>query len=273
MPDQTKNILFIGDVVGEDGLHLVLDLLPRICLDYHIDCTIANGENVNKGKGLTQRQAKQMFDGGIAVITSGNHIWSTRSEVSALEKLDYVLRPFNYPVNTPGNGIFSFELQDGTEITVVNLQGRSFMYPIDCPFQAADAILSDMHSRSSNLIIDMHAESTAEKQALAYYLDGRVTAVIGTHTHVQTSDERILSGGTGYITDAGMTGPSGGIIGMDVNTAIKRFKYQTPFYYKIAGGETRFNGVVLQIDKKTHKTCSIQRLNFSKAEYNGRKTH
>jgi metallophosphoesterase (TIGR00282 family) len=268
-----KNILFIGDIVGEEGMHLVLDLLPRIKYDYKTDCVIANGENVNKGKGLTQKQAQELNKSGIAVITSGNHIWSTRNEIAAIEKCDYVLRPHNYPDDNPGKGVFSFEFTDKTKITVINLQGRSFMYPIDCPFRAADEIISGLSQQSPVIIIDLHAESTAEKQAFAYYVNGRVSAVIGTHTHVQTADERILSGGTGYITDAGMTGPNESVIGMDVDTAIKRFKYQTPFYYKQAIGDLRFNGVLLRIDEKSTKTSDIQRLNFSKAEYDGRKTN
>jgi metallophosphoesterase (TIGR00282 family) len=265
-----KNILFIGDIVGEGGMYLVLDLLPRIMRDFEIDFVIANGENLNKGKGLSVKQANQLHEGGVSAITTGNHIWSNKADNSAYQKLPFVLRPYNYPQENPGNGYFTTKMADGTLITVINLQGRSFMFPIDCPFAAADDLIGRLKENPQISIIDLHAESTAEKQAFARYVDGGVSAVLGTHTHVQTADECVFQKGTGYITDVGMTGPFESVIGMEIDTAVKRFRYQTPFYYKLAEGDLRFNGVLITVNENTYKTISIERLNFSKTEYNGR---
>jgi len=264
------NVLFIGDIIGRDGANLMLDLLPRLKNNYNIDLAIANGENVNNGKGLKTKDAILFNDSGIDVITSGNHIWDNKKDSAIHANLPFVLRPLNYPELNPGNGFYTIKIKNNVEITVVNLQGRSFMYPIDCPFTAADKLLSEIKNKKSIVIIDLHAESTAEKQAFGMYLDGRVAAVIGTHTHVQTADERIFARGTGYITDVGMTGPYNSVIGMDSETAIKRFIYQTPFYFKTGIGDLRLNAVIIKINEKTGKTTNIERLNFSKAEYNAK---
>jgi len=263
-------ILFIADIVGEQGLDLALDLLPRLRNDHAIDFVIANGENIKNGKGLNVQILQRMEDAGIDVVTSGNHIWDGKSDTQIFDRSNILLRPHNYPKINPGTGVITKVLKSGNSVTVVNLQGRSFLTPIDCPFESIDRILDEPDIKNNICIVDFHAESTAEKQALGWHLAGRVTAVIGTHTHVQTADERILDGGTAYITDAGMTGPSDSIIGMDKSTAIKRFRHQTPFYYKIAQGNVSLNGVLITIDGKKLKAKSIKRLNFSKAEYNGR---
>jgi len=266
-------VLFIGDIVGEDGLHLSLDLIPRIRHDYKVDFIIANGENIRYGKGITASSITLLQKAHVNVITSGNHIWENRKEKQIFEKFPWVLRPHNYPAQNFGNGVFRTVIQNTLGITVINIQGRSFMAPIDCPFKSMDDLLRGVTQKQEIIIVDMHAESTAEKQALAWYLDGRVSAVIGTHTHVQTADERILPKGTGYITDAGMTGPFDSVIGMNKEVAINRFLYQTPFPYQLACGDFRLNAVLLQIDINKQTTKKIKRLNFTKMEYNGYKTH
>jgi metallophosphoesterase (TIGR00282 family) len=267
------NVLFIGDIVGENGLHIALDLIPRIHRDFSIDYIIVNGENINNGKGLTRDCIPLLKEAHINVITSGNHIWENRKDKQILETYPWVLRPYNYPAENYGNGLFRSVLSDTVAITVINMQGRGFMTPIDCPFHAIDNIIPPTRRLSEIIIVDMHAESTAEKQAFGWYLDGRVSAVIGTHTHVQTADERILPNGTGYITDVGMTGPFDGVIGMRKEVAIKRFVYQTPLPYQLASGDLRLNGVILMFDEVNFTTRQIKRLNFSKLEYNGYKNH
>jgi hypothetical protein len=267
------NLLFIGDIVGEDGLDLALDLLPMIRRDHAIDLVIANGENIRNGKGLTIGHARRMLENGIDVITTGNHIWDGNFDPSIFETSPSILRPLNYPALNPGPGLCTVSAREGQKITVISIQGRSFMTPIDCPFNTLDQILNRQSRDDAAIIVDMHAESTAEKMAMGWFLDGRVSAMLGTHTHVQTADERVLPKGTGYITDVGMTGPYNSVIGMDTETAIKRFRHQTPFFYKLAEGDLRLNGVILRIRKKTKSTSEIKRLNFNKAEYNGSRNH
>jgi metallophosphoesterase (TIGR00282 family) len=262
-------VLFIGDIIGEGGLDLTLDLLPRLRQNSRIDFTIANGENLDKGKGISDSATRKLLQAGVQVITTGNHVWDGKEADQVLNRLNGVLRPYNYPHSTPGKGVHQVLLKPDLNITVINLQGLSFMQPIRCPFNASDEILAGLEDRRTILVVDFHAESTAEKQALAWYLDGKVSAVIGTHTHVQTADERILSQGTGYITDAGMTGSFDSVIGMDRQVAIKRFIEHRPYHYKLAESNIRFNGVLLDISEREFKTVKIKRLNFSKMEYNG----
>ena len=266
-------ILFIGDIIGQDGLELTLDLLPRMRQDLKIDFTLANGENLDKGKGVSEISARKLLDSGVQVITTGNHVWDGKDAERLLNKWNNLLRPHNYPDSTPGSGVFKTALKDNLKIVAVNLQGLSYLQSIRCPFKTLDEILAGQGSlQPAIFIVDFHAESTAEKQALAWYVDGKVSAVIGTHTHVQTADERILPRGTGYITDAGMTGPYDSVIGMDREVAIKRFIEHRPYYYKMAEGNIRFNGVLIEINERELKTVKIKRLNYSKAEYRGIKT-
>jgi metallophosphoesterase (TIGR00282 family) len=266
-------VLFIGDIIGQDGLELTLDLLPRMRQDLKIDFILANGENLDKGKGVSEIAVRKLLDAGVQVVTTGNHVWDNKDSERLLNKWNCLLRPHNYPDITPGTGIFKTSLNDKLKIVAINLQGLSFLQPIRCPFKTIDEILTGQRSEPAIFIVDFHAESTAEKQALAWYVDGKVAAVIGTHTHVQTADERILPKGTGYITDAGMTGPYDSVIGMDREVAIKRFIEHRPYYYKLAEGNIRFNGVYLEINERELKTVKIQRLNYSKAEYRGIKTN
>jgi len=253
-------ILFIADIVGRPGYDIVLNHIQDFKRKHNIHLTIANGENSASGKGMTPQIADSFFDMGIDVITSGNHIWDKRQSVDILDKYSHILRPLNYPPECPGHGSIIIKMIQNHPIGIINLQGRSFMYPIDCPFRAADMEILRMNEQDVQMIIiDFHAEATAEKMALGWYLDGRVNAVIGSHTHVQTADERMLPCGSAYITDAGMTGPIRSVIGMEIETAIRRFRTQLPVYYKVADGNSIFCGIILSIDKDSGKTTHISR--------------
>jgi metallophosphoesterase (TIGR00282 family) len=260
-------ILFVADIVGEEALDFVADLLPRIKNHYNIEFTIVNGENADKGKGITARQVKRLQEIGVDCITSGNHVWDQRKKDVLVQYAGYILRPFNYPEGNLGLGSKIFKLNDGRKIGVLNLQGRSFLYAIDCPFRTAEKEVRRLRSETPVIFIDFHAEATAEKQALVWYLDGKISTLVGTHTHVQTADERILPNGTAYLTDAGMTGPVDSVIGMDTQRAIDRFILQSHVYYAIAKGSIRLNGVVIDIDDTTGKSTHIRRLNFNKVEF------
>lgn len=260
-------ILFIADLVGESAIDLVLDLLPRIKRQFEIDFVIANAENADKGKGITVQQVQRLKENGVDCLTSGNHIWEPRKREVLSKFQGYLLRPLNYPPGNLGCGSAVFDAPNGIRVAVINLQGRSFMFPLDCPFRLGEEEIRRLRRQTPIIIVDFHAEATAEKQALAWYFDGRVSAVIGTHTHVQTADERILPNGTAYITDAGMTGPFDSVIGMDTRKAIQRFILQSHVYYAIARENIRFNGVVVEIDAGTGKARSIFRLNFNKIEF------
>jgi metallophosphoesterase (TIGR00282 family) len=233
--------------------------LPGLQKKYRADITIVNGENVSDGKGCTEKEAKQLFDLGVQVITGGNHTWDKHQSQDYLKKDPRVIRPLNYPKGTIGNGYVVVE-NHKSKVAVLNLQGRTFMAPIDCPFRAADWAISRIKQEAKIIIVDFHAEATAEKLALANYLNGKVSAVIGTHTHVQTSDERIFSGGTGYITDCGMTGPYDSVIGMKTDAAINRFLYQTPQKYQTATDNVHLCGIFLKVDSQTGKTLEIERI-------------
>jgi 2',3'-cyclic-nucleotide 2'-phosphodiesterase len=253
------NILFIGDVVGEPGLNIAQMWLPGLQKKYRIDVTIVNGENASDGKGCTEKEAKLLFDLGTNVITGGNHTWDKHQSQDLMKKDNRVIRPLNYPKGTFGNGYYIVETPKG-KVGVLNLQGRAFMAPIDCPFRAADWILQRIKSEAKTVFIDFHAEATAEKLALANYLDGKVSAVVGTHTHVQTSDERIFANGTAYITDCGMTGPYDSVIGMKTDAAINRFIYQTPQKYQTATDNVHLCGVYVCVDSETGKALEIERI-------------
>ncbi|NQT26353.1 TIGR00282 family metallophosphoesterase [candidate division KSB1 bacterium] len=254
-------ILFIADIVGQEGFEIMADTLPRLQQKSELDLIIANGENGASGKGITPRIMQSYFELGINVITSGNHIWNKNKIFPMLDENPYILRPANYPPENPGHGFCQIQTRQGIEAGVINLQGRSFMNPIDCPFRTADQIIQKFaKDRVKILIVDFHAEATAEKIALGKYLDGRVSAVFGTHTHVQTADETIFPRGTGYITDAGMTGPMNSVIGLDTDVAIKRFISQTPSNYKIGIGNPVFCAVRITVEADSGKTLQIDRL-------------
>ncbi len=250
------NVLIIGDIVGKLGRRTVAGLLPEIKRSHSIDFVIANGENTAGGRGLTPATAQELYESGVDVITSGNHIWENREIYPSLEKDRRILRPINYPEGTIGCGIYSSDA-----LAVVNVMGRTFMGAhLDCPFRAMDAALNKL--RGCNIIIvDLHAEATSEKIAMGFYLDGRVSAVFGTHTHVPTSDTRVLAGGAAYVSDVGMVGAVRSVLGMAVEPVIERFLTQLPNRFDpVDKGPAIFNSILLQIDDRSGKALSIQRL-------------
>lgn len=254
------NILFVGDVVGRAGRIMLREHLPRLIDREQIDFVIANGENAAAGFGLTTDVTIELLSQGIDVLTSGNHIWDKREIYPQLEKNERLLRPANYPAGAPGRGFGLYSTSAGYPIGVVNLEGRVFMNPLDCPFRCADAILAELKKETDVVVVDMHAEATSEKQALARYLDGRVSMVVGTHTHVQTADEQIFPGGTAYLTDAGMTGSSDSVIGMRQEGVIERFLTQLPTRFDVGKNAPIFNGVICRVDRASGKAQDIERV-------------
>jgi metallophosphoesterase (TIGR00282 family) len=244
------NILFIGDIVGAPGRRVVEELLPRVVDHYFIDLVVANGENASGGIGITPQVADQLLNGGVDVLTSGNHIWKHKEILPYLEDTDRLLRPANYPPETPGRGLAMVETAAGEAAAIINLEGRVFMNALECPFRTVDLLLETLAPEVKVILVDMHAEATSEKQAMGWHLDGRVSAVVGTHTHVQTADERVLPGGAGYITDAGMTGPVDSVIGMKREIILERFLTQRPQPFKVATQNMQLQGVVLKIDRQ-----------------------
>jgi metallophosphoesterase (TIGR00282 family) len=241
---------------------LVRDHLPELIVRYQADFVIVNGENAYEGKGLRPGDAEIIFRGGAHVITSGNHIWERWQSKDVLGSNRNVLRPLNYPRENVGNGYVIITLDEGTKFAVINLQGRTFLPTIDCPFRTADWALSKISPETKNIIVDMHAEATAEKMAMGWYLDGRISALIGTHTHVQTNDARILPDGTAYLTDVGMTGPYDSVIGMKKDIAIRRFIWQTPHKFEVAERDQRLSAVHLEIDADTGRAHRIETISF-----------
>jgi metallophosphoesterase (TIGR00282 family) len=242
------NILFIGDIVGAPGRRALEELLPRVVDRQFIDLVVANGENASGGLGITPQVADQLLAQGIDVLTSGNHIWKHKEIIPYLESTDRLIRPANYPPETPGRGYAIVETAAGEAAAVINLEGRVFMNPLECPFRTVDRVLEAIPKEVKVVLVDMHAEATSEKQAMGWHLDGRVSAVLGTHTHVQTADERILPNGSGYISDAGMTGPVDSVIGMKREIILERFLSQRPQPFKVATQNIQLQGVIVKID-------------------------
>jgi metallophosphoesterase (TIGR00282 family) len=254
-------ILFVGDVNGKPGRTCLEDYLARCRKKrVHFDFVIANVENAAAGFGLTKEVSQKLSAIGVDCQTTGNHIWDKKEIYSYFDHEPRLLRPANYPSGAPGSGYNIYDLKTGESIAVVNLQGRIFMWNIDCPFQTVDKILAEIKNRVKTIIVDFHAEATSEKQAMAWYLDGRVTAVIGTHTHVQTVDERILPGGTAYITDVGMTGPYESVIGIEVQDALYRITRGMPNRFTVAQKDVRLAAVVVEADPDFGKALSIERI-------------
>ena len=254
-------VLFISDVVGSPG-RSALKALSSLSVRLGVDFCIANGENAAGGFGLTRAIAAEFFSSGVQVITSGNHLWDRKEGSELVAEEPRVLRPANYPPEVPGLGAGVFAARDGTRVGVLNLLGRVFIKEVDCPFRCADQAVEQLKCETPIIIVDMHAEATSEKVAMGWFLDGRVSAVIGTHTHVQTADERILPGGTGYITDAGMTGPFDSVIGIEKEAAIKRFLSQTPVRLVPAKLDVRINGVIVDIEPSSGVCTHIERLSM-----------
>lgn len=247
----------IGDVVGQPGRRAVSRLIPGLRQELGLDLVIANGENAAGGYGITPDTAEELLHGGVDILTSGNHIWDQKEIIPQLDEGLPLLRPANYPA-APGRG---YLIQDG--VMVLNLMGRLFMPTLDCPFQAANRALAEVQEQGESpavVIVDFHAEATSEKQALGWYLDGRVSAVIGTHTHVGTVDARILPKGTAYLTDVGMTGPVNSVIGSDANAVIDRFLTGMPQRAAVAGGPALLNAVMVEVDRETGQALAIQRI-------------
>jgi metallophosphoesterase (TIGR00282 family) len=259
-------LLFVGDIVGKPGRELIRRGLPLLREHHDVDLVIANAENAAAGRGITREIGDQLLDWGVDVMTSGNHIWAQREAVDYIGAEARLLRPANFPAGVPGNGSFLARTAQGRPVGVINLMGRVFMQELDNPFQRALAEIDALLPRTRVILVDFHAEATSEKIAMGWFLDGKVTAVVGTHTHVQTADEQILPGGTAYLTDVGMTGPHDGVIGVDKTAVIDKFLRGMPVKMETAAGNPRLNGILITVDQTTGKARSVQRLSLSARE-------
>jgi metallophosphoesterase (TIGR00282 family) len=257
------NILFIGDIVGRPGRDLVHKGLGALVEHYDIDCTIANAENAAAGFGITRDIGDALLGWGVDVLTSGNHIWDKKEVLDYIGTEPRLLRPANYPAGVPGRGSYVARTRDGRSVGVINVMGRVFMTPIDDPFAVVLREIEAIRHRARIILVDMHAEATSEKIAMGWHLDGRVTAMLGTHTHVQTADDRILPKGTAYMTDAGMTGPHDSIIGMEREPSLARFLTGMPSKFEPASGNPRLNGAIIDADDKTGRARAIIRISYS----------
>ncbi|QOS99770.1 TIGR00282 family metallophosphoesterase [Brevibacterium sp. JNUCC-42] len=252
-------LLFIGDIVGSPGREIVKEYVPRLKRKYAPDLIVVNGENAAHGRGITRKIVNEFFQVGVQAITMGNHTWDNREVFDFIDEEARIVRPANFPEGTPGRGLTYVQTHMG-EVAIINVQGRTFLPPLLCPFETAEQLVEEARKRTKFIFVDVHAEATSEKQALGWYLDGKISAMVGTHTHVQTGDERILPNGTGYITDAGMCGPTDGILGMDRSAVIMKFLTQLPVRFEVAEGPTQLNGVLFTFDKITGKTIKIERI-------------
>lgn len=253
-------VLVIGDIMGEPGRRAVARAIPRLIAHRKIDVVIGNGENVAGGFGITPELAEELFEMGLAVITTGNHAWDKKEILDYFPREPRLLRPANYPVGVPGHGSYVIETSSEERLAVLHLMGRVYMPTLDCPFQVARKELVGLKNRAAAVIVDMHAEATSEKMAMGHYLDGEVTAVVGTHTHVQTADEQILPKGTAYMTDIGMTGPLHSVIGVKKELAIEKFLTGMPRRFEVATGPTVFCAALVELDARLGKALSIERI-------------
>lgn len=253
-------LLFVGDVVGKAGRQILTQKLPSLIDRHLVDLVVVNAENAAAGYGLTLSVMDELFKAGADVLTSGNHIWDKREILDTLNRDKRLLRPHNYPEGLAGRGFGVYETAAGLKVAVLNLEGRVFMKNLDCPFKAADRVLEELSGHARIVFVDFHAEATSEKQALGHYLDGRVSAVVGTHTHVQTADEKILSAGTGYLTDAGMTGAQDAVIGNQKEPALQRFLTQMPVRLEVAKKDPLLCAVLLTINDETGRCEAIERI-------------
>lgn len=260
------NILFIGDIVGKPGREMVRKGLRRLVRAHGIDFVIANAENSAAGFGVTKDIGDSLLEWGVDVMTSGNHIWDKKEVLEYIPKEPRLLRPANYPAGVPGKGAYLAQTGDGRQVGVINVMGRVHMPNLDDPFAVALREVEAMRARTRVIVVDFHAEATSEKCAMGWYLDGKVSLVVGTHTHVQTADERILPNGTAYLTDAGMTGPHDSIIGMDREGSLSRFLTGMPNRFEPATGNPRLNGVIIEADDKTGRALRVQRVSCSEPD-------
>ena len=256
-------ILFIGDIVGKPGRDILQKGLRTVVEHFAVDFVIANAENSAGGFGITKDIGDAILDLGVDVMTSGNHVWDKKEAIEYIGGEPRLLRPANYPAGVPGRGSYLAQSGDGRAVGVINVMGRVFMIPIDDPFAVVLREIEAMRAKTKIIIVDFHAEATSEKVAMGWHLDGRVTLVVGTHTHVQTADERILPNGTAYLTDAGMTGPHDSIIGMEREPALARFLTGMPSRFEPATGNPRLNGIVVDADDKTGRAVAVTRISYS----------
>ena len=262
MQNRSIRVLFIGDIVGKVGRQTLKNLLPNIIDRYKIELIIANGENAAGGFGINEKTASEIFNCGVHIITTGNHVWDKKEAIPFIAKENRILRPLNYPSYNPGFGSILYTINN-KKVAVLNVSGRVFMNTLDCPFRTAKLEIEKFADSTKIIIVDFHAEATSEKIAFGYYMDGLVSAVIGTHTHVQTADEKILPNGTAFITDVGMTGPILSVIGIEKEQIIERFLTQMPRKYEVASGKGMLNAVIIDIDTETGKAKAIQRLQLN----------
>lgn len=254
-------ILFIGDIVGRPGREATLALLPNLSQRYGpFDAVIANAENAAGGKGVTRAIVDELLEWGVDVISTGNHVWAQREILEFIDSVPNLIRPANFPKHTPGNGSIVASTHAGMEIGVINIAGQVYMENYENPFHTLDNILPQIRAQTNFVIVDFHAEATSEKIAMGWYADGKVSAVIGTHTHVQTADERVLPQGTAYITDVGMTGPHDSVIGMKKEIVLRRFLTMLPVRHQVADDDVVLSAVLLELDEKTGRANSIQRI-------------
>jgi 2',3'-cyclic-nucleotide 2'-phosphodiesterase len=253
-------LLFLGDVIGEPGRKAVIEMVPRLKQAWGIDFVVVNGENAAAGRGITGKITIDLLRAGVAVITSGDHIWDQKEVVSYIETEPRLLRPINYPPGTPGRGSIVLETAKG-KVGVINVQGRTFMQPsLENPFRLVDEEVRRLRAETHLIFVDMHAETTSEKIAIGRFLDGKVSAVAGTHTHIQTADEQIFPGGTAFICDAGMCGPTESVLGREIQPIIQRFVSSMPVNFPVAKGEVKLHGILVDIDPSTGKAKSIRRV-------------
>jgi len=254
-------IMLTGDVIGHPGRRAFREHTPKLREKYGIDIVIVNGENSAAGKGITRKALDELYQGGADIVTSGNHIWDKKDVLEFIDQEPFLLRPANYPGNPPGKGccVYPFRAKN---IGIMNLSGRAFMPALDCPFQKAEELLKEFGSSCDVLLLDFHAEATSEKMAMGWYLDGRVNGVVGTHTHIQTADERILSKGTAYITDLGMVGPADSVLGVKPDIIIKKFMTARPVRFELADGPNVYSALVIEIDDNTNRTIGVERILF-----------
>jgi 2',3'-cyclic-nucleotide 2'-phosphodiesterase len=250
-------VLFVGDIVGSAGRKALKEMLPELKMKYSPDVIIVNGENAAGGRGITAAIAKEFYDQGVHGITLGNHTWDNKDIFDFIDKEERMIRPANYPPGTPGRG-FTVVKGQKKELAIVNVQGRTFLPPLDCPFQTMDAILDKMKKKHNCILVDFHAEATSEKIAMGWYLDGKVSAVLGTHTHVQTHDERILPQGTAYVTDVGMVGGRDGILGMERQAVLQKFKTGLPVRFAADEGKWQFHAMLIDIDEETGLSKKVE---------------
>ncbi|MBI4368582.1 MAG: TIGR00282 family metallophosphoesterase [Candidatus Omnitrophica bacterium] len=253
-------VLVIGDTVGKPGRTACRKLIPKLRLQHEIDLVVVNGENLAGGSSVTRETVEELLSNGVDVITSGDHIFKKKEAALVVEENPAVLRPLNYPQGTPGHGFTVVTTQNGAKAAVVNLLGRVFLQSVDCPFQAMESVLKSLQSQTPVILVDFHAEATSEKIAMGWFLDGRVSAVYGTHTHVQTADESILPKGTAYMTELGMSGPYRSVLGRDIEQVLHKFKTQMPGPMEVASEDVRLSGALIEIEVQTGRAKSIQRI-------------